>query len=396
LRMTREPSPCHLFVFILPKMWYNIKKRKGFCIMTPEILLENSPISREPGDFPTLAYYGWPSVTVDENGVTYVVCSKRLRHIDPYGKVMLYKSFDQGASWSEGLCLIDTVLDDRDAGILYLGGRHFVVTTFSHTASLYLENANASWTKWQQDVGADEAERRRSLWAGCSDADLTGRSSYIITNDYFATWGAQRMIPITAPHGPMLLAGGELLYVGVPFHAEFAGGKALSPGVYCFISRDCGESWQQHSEISVDARFGACEAHGVQLRDGSIVVSLRTADFHTLTCRSLDGGLTWTAPQDLTYGAPAHLLQLADDSVLITYSKRADVTGQCARRSTDGGVSWSEEFYISRPNSETDFDLGYPATAQYADGSLITVYYQKFGSDRKPSLMRTVWRGIFE
>lgn len=108
------------------------------------ITKEAATISREQGSFPTLPYYGWPSVAVDENDVTYVVVSKRLCHVDPYGKVMLYKSYDKGLSWDEGTCILDTILDDRDAGIVYIGGGRLLVTSFSHDASQYIKNSNTS------------------------------------------------------------------------------------------------------------------------------------------------------------------------------------------------------------------------------------------------------------
>jgi hypothetical protein len=36
--------------------------------------------------------------------------------------------------------------------------------------------------------------------------------------------------------------------------------------------------------------------------------------------------------------------------------------------------------------------LGYHATAAYPDGSFITVYFQRWGKDKKTSLVRTLWR----
>ena len=43
------------------------------------------------------AYDGWPSVTVDENGVLYAVASSfRMQHICPFGKTAMYISRDGG------------------------------------------------------------------------------------------------------------------------------------------------------------------------------------------------------------------------------------------------------------------------------------------------------------
>ena len=76
----------------------------------------------------------------------------------------------------------------------------------------------------------------------------------------------------------------------------------------------------------------------------------------------------------------------------MSYSKRDNVTGQVIRLSCDRGKTWSKEMYISSPLNTSDGDLGYPATAQYKDGTFITVFYQRWESDTKPSLMRSLWK----
>ena len=42
--------------------------------------------------------------------------------------------------------------------------------------------------------------------------------------------------------------------------------------------------------------------------------------------------------------------------------------------------------------NEKDGDLGYPSTVELDDGSLMTVYYQKYEDDKKTSLLYTKWR----
>jgi sialidase-1 len=39
-----------------------------------------------------------------------------------------------------------------------------------------------------------------------------------------------------------------------------------------------------------------------------------------------------------------------------------------------------------------DTDLGYPSTVELSDGSLLTVYYQKYAGDEKCSILQTRWR----
>ncbi len=360
--------------------------------LTVEITQDKACISREPGSFPTLPYYGWPSVAVDENDVTYVVVSKRLLHIDPYGKVMLYKSYDRGMTWDEGTCILDTMLDDRDAGIVYMGNGRMLVTSFSHNSSLYVTNSTSSYVTWQSKVSATEKQRVFDMWNAATSVERTGCSSYIISTDYGKTWSERHLMPVTAPHGPSLLKDGSLMYLGVPKAPKLATGQDLASGVYCYISTDGGETFEQRSRVAIDASYGACEAYGIQLENGRIVATVRTGSFHTMIFYSEDNGYTWSEAKDLTYGAPAQLLQASNGVVIMTYSKRSNTTGQVVRFSYDNGDKWTRELYVSRPASSTDTDLGYPATAQYSDGSFITVYYQKWESDSKPSLMRTLWQ----
>ncbi len=355
------------------------------------ITKEAATISREQGSFPTLPYYGWPSVAVDENDVTYVVVSKRLCHVDPYGKVMLYKSYDKGLTWDEGTCILDTILDDRDAGIVYMGGGRLLVTSFSHDSSQYIKNSNTSYTDWQAKVSAEEKQKVIDRWDAATADELTGCSSFIISTDYGRTWSERHLMPVTAPHGPTLLKDGSLMYLGVPKAPKFATGKNLGSGVYCFISTDGGETFEQRSKLKIDGSLGACEAYGIQLENGRILATVRTNSFHTMLFVSEDCGNSWSEAKDITYGAPAQLVQDANGVVVLSYARRGSPTGQCVRFSVDNGDNWSQEFFVSKPASSSDADLGYPATAQYSDGTFITVYYQKWQSDATPSLMRTLW-----
>ena len=73
----------------------------------------------------------------------------------------------------------------------------------------------------------------------------------------------------------------------------------------------------------------------------------------------------------------------------MSYGYRKPPYGQRARVSYDGGESWSEEIVLR--DDGLDWDLGYPATAECADGSLITVYYQKRAGARHAGIYQTKW-----
>ena len=44
------------------------------------------------------------------------------------------------------------------------------------------------------------------------------------------------------------------------------------------------------------------------------------------------------------------------------------------------------------PRADPDWDLGYPATAELADGSLFSVYYQKAEPNEKGSILWSRWQ----
>ena len=67
-------------------------------------------------------YFGWPTAARLQNGTIAVVASGlRLRHICPFGKTVISYSNDEGQTYTLPAPVIDTVLDDRDGGIMPFG-----------------------------------------------------------------------------------------------------------------------------------------------------------------------------------------------------------------------------------------------------------------------------------
>lgn len=76
-------------------------------------------------------YTAWPSNERSDDGDLLVTASgMRMQHLDPFGKVVLFRSHDEGRHWSAPMVIVDTSWDDRDAGIVNLGGGKYLVTTF--------------------------------------------------------------------------------------------------------------------------------------------------------------------------------------------------------------------------------------------------------------------------
>ncbi len=355
------------------------------------------PITVEIHDGVTidLNYQGWPTICKGEGDTIYAVSSVRILHVDIFGAIGFTKSTDGGKTWEDIELIIDTPLDDRDAGITYLGDNHLMVTWFTHPASLYREGA----------VYGDYRSRLTNAQKKAVDARLDSLSkeesqdgSYVMHSlDGGKTWGDPIAIPVSAPHGATLMQDGKsLIYLGLKKGAS--GSHLDGEAFHMYTSTDGGYTWKYTSSIAMPADVaGACfEAYVIQLSDGTFLASFRhdhSTGLYTYISRSKDGK-RWTPAQRLegVHGSPPHLLELSSGAILLTYAWRGK--GECSIRaclSYDGGVTWEPEFIISNAYNLDDGDHGYPSTVELSDGTLITAYYQRYGSFSFVSFLYTKW-----
>lgn len=336
--------------------------------------------------------HGWPSVCRDETGTLSVVCSGyRCLHICPFGKTLLFQSRDDGKTWSAPIVVNDTALDDRDAGILSLGGQHLMVTWFVHPAHVYLDRFAAGI---KNDASVREAPvvlGALAAWEVYRDRPELGGSFIRHSYDGGMTWGETIRIPVSSPHGPTRLSDGRLLYVGKQMYA------AEEPDgiVAAYESRDEGLTWQRLARIAFpegEPNDLFHEPHAIELPDGSIFCAIRTEKpFSFRTTRSTDGGRTWTPLEETGFcGSPPHLMLHSSGALICSFGRRTEPFGERAAVSYDGGRTWAAE-YILRDDAPYG-DLGYPATVELPGGDLLTVYYQACAADEKPSILWTRWR----
>lgn len=351
-------------------------------------------------------YQAWPTVCADENGTLWAVSSVRLRHIDPFGAIFLYKSTDGGATWTDGVPVIDTPYDDRDPGIAYVGNGKLLISFYYHNPKNYLENTDRQWTCWKDEVpeqvrdaklaeleAAVENGVRGASWVCVLDRDTAEQTRLTDT-------AGMTHVPISAPHGVSVigktvgdLTAGSLLFVGRESYSGLT-------GIPVMVSSDGGATWTQCSTLNIGDIGNFYEAYAIQLSSGRLLAAFRVQGessivFSTYLTWSDDGGKTWVPAQKVTDGAPPHLVQLRNGTVVLTYSYRdyrEKETGIFARISRDGGESWSAEMRLSNQPEVTPYDdLGYPCTVSLADGSLLTVWYQHIGQDAYPSILSLCW-----
>src|SRR5437016_5538955 len=80
-------------------------------------------------------YHGWPTLTRRRDGQLLLVCSGgREAHVCPFGRVELMPSRDDGATWTWPEVLLDSPIDDRDAGVVETAKGSLLVTTFTSLA----------------------------------------------------------------------------------------------------------------------------------------------------------------------------------------------------------------------------------------------------------------------
>ena len=345
----------------------------------------------EDGLFP---YQGWPTVCRDEKGTLYVVSSgHRVEHLCPFGKNLMYVSYDEGETWSAPIIVNDTLLDDRDAGITSLGEDKLLLTWFNREMDFYFKN-----TAWLERA-AGEAKKDLVLgtlnaWRAMPEKDIPGSFTRRSKNGG-KTWEPAQQAPVTSPHGPVKLANGKLFFLGKQF--PFVNDEGP---VQAYESDDEGKTWKYLSTVELP---DGCETknihepHAIELADGTILGALRGQGkevpygFTVYTCISKDGGKTWTHPtgHDIC-GSPPHLLLHSSGAVVMTFGRRAKPYGERARISYDGGVTFQRE--VTLFDDAPDVDLGYPSSVELSDGSILTVYYQKQAGDKFCSILYTKWQ----
>ncbi len=347
-----------------------------------------------------MGYFGWPSITKMDDGTLIAASSgHRKYHVCPWGKTVLHFSKDNGKTWSDSIVLNNSPIDDRDAGIISLGEKKLLVSWFTSDTRIFSEYESMKKSMSREDYEAFIEEI--SSWDDEMVHSYLG--SWIRISEDGINWGAPISVPVTAPHGPIKLANGDLLYLGKgrstgkKYHASLQKGAIKSA-----ISKDEGLNWDIIGEVPIPEDTETAnyhEPHAVELPSGKIIGMIRYQhseniknydSFTMFQTESYDGGKTWsTAKPTGVLGSPPHLLRHSSGVVICVYGYRKEPYGERAMISYDDCKTWITD-YILRDDAP-DSDLGYPASVELEDGSIFTLYYQKYAAGEKPSLLWTRW-----
>lgn len=357
-------------------------------------------VSTESAYIEGQSYFAWPSVTYIDNGRLLAVCSGyRSAHVSPDGRLVGFISNDDGKTWSDPFVIVDSPLDDRDAGVIYWKNK-IIVTWFTHG-----KDYNSTYRAYWDNLGLDDSVEDE--WVGGNSIEGTiGANGQI-------TWSNHQRIRIFSPHG-VFTDGEDLYYVGYidydKVNCGFNGGIGISK------STD-GVTWSEPKVILTNSQVKAKsfnEPHGVFAPNGDLIVMIRSENSASAgkgmyQCVSSDKGQTFS---DLVYTidspcTPPHLFRAHDNTLVLTYGTRgtsatysktnANGYALIAQLSYDNGKTWSQKYTLSTGSALTSGtyasgDIGYSCTTQKGDGKLVTVYYSKdCSNDSFTSIFSVTW-----
>lgn len=338
-------------------------------------------ITKNETEMESNRYLGWPTIVKTNEGELIVAYSgDRDSHVCPWGKTHIIRSLDNGKTWTKPKTITSTPLDDRDAGIIQTAKGTILVSWFTSLAY-----ANKNWKSAYQKyarVAEKISDETKKEWLG----NWVRRSK-----DGGKTWLEPSRTVATAPHGPIQLRDGRLLYIG-------SGKWEGKPTLVAEQSNDDGRTWKVISTFTRSEGLDASinEPHVVELASGKIIAMFRNepkdrSQCYLLQSESYDGGKTWT-PLHSTgiWGYPPHLFELKNGWVLVVYGYRREPFSERACISRDEGKTWDVENEIILAGA-INHDLGYPASTQLDDGSIFTIYYQALKSGEPTCIMSTHW-----
>ena len=350
-----------------------------------EIIEEARTILSNP-DSP-FNYFAWPTVARLPDGRLAVVCSGfRREHICPFGQAVMMTSGDEGKTYSPAVPVIETPLDDRDAGIVSFGENGVIVTSFNNS-----REAQRGWNPDNEeymayvDTVTDEDEAR---YLG---------ATYRISSDGGETFGDILISPVSSPHGPTALRDGSLVWVGRTFSANNVFEDTNAIQAYKIAEDGAMTYLGAVPQVFKDGKkVNMCEPSAIELPDGTLLCHFRGNNlvFTVYQTRSTDGGRTWSQPEQLLDdfgGAPPHLYLHSSGVLICAYGYRAGPTfGIRVMLSRDYGVTWDKDIVLWEEGVSAD--LGYPATVERKDGSLLTVFYAKDAADGPAVIKQIHWK----
>ena len=307
-------------------------------------------------------------------------------HDCPFGKTVISYSRDNGQTYTLPAPVIDTVLDDRDGGIVAYGEKNVIVTSFNNSVEYQRKNCKVN--------GSGEYGQAYVEMIQPEDAAKFLGATFRISHDCGVTFGDIQKSPVTNPHGPVALKDGSLLWVG----NDFTGTKSINQLKAYKMDADGNMTYVGEIEKILwnGQEAESCEPHTALLDDGTLLTHIRVEAKGLYTIyqtESTDEGKTWTTPHQILSdegGAPAHIFKHSSGMLISTYAdRRHEPVSIKAVFSKDNGKTWASDCVLF--SNDARGDMGYCSTIELADGTLLSVFYAEPEDGAPAVIMQQKW-----
>lgn len=328
----------------------------------------------------------WPNLTRLRNGDIVAMIYNQASHARLPGDVDCWASTDEGESWTRRSVAAPRGTPQQNrmkvaAGLNAEG--HLILVT-------------SGWS----DPGNPEA------W---SELGYVLPTWVCVSKDHGHTWSIDEESFPTAPDGRHLIPFGDIMpgADGKLRVATFRRGRGPADGEVPPIPEDDelaaraakgqnwvvsgdGRSWDPPVPLSPVTDWGGVftETAMLHLGDGEWLAAARYEAGPTFVHSSTDDAQSWQRHTKVG-GHPAHLLRLADGTIVLAYGKR----GQAPRGidvvfSDDRGTTWSEPYRIAAIEGN---DMGYPSSVLRRDGQVVTAYYEGGDGVEGYAMKAVIW-----
>ena len=162
---------------------------------------------------------------------------------------------------------------------------------------------------------------------------------------------------------------------------------------YCYLSDDEGKTWREGQRVK--PREGCWEPACIELKDGRVMMLMRTHMGGQYQSLSKDGGATWSEPVKTALvgtAAPVAISRIPTTGDLLAIwnhnpgaKKRNPLT---AAISKDEGKTWQQ---LRNLEDAADDAWAYPAVTWVKDRALITYFNYKGGLSLKLKILPAAW-----
>lgn len=288
--------------------------------------------------------YHFPGAVRLSDGTILVAARCGIEHVDHRGRIEVFRSTDDGRTWSRRRRVWDSRGDDRDPKLSVLASGRILLTFFTRADAKSPKGVDSGVFVLRSDDGGH-------TWQGPTKVETSHPGQ-------LASHGAATAMP-----------DGTIL---VPVYSSQGSGTVRS--------RDDGLTFPAESEQWFDCDgVGTNEVTLHVMRDGLVLAWVRLGDERegSLIFRSTDSGHTWTGPEHSPIAqSSADMLELGDGSLLLAWGDLSHRFG--ARRVTCAAIvehpaePWRPT-HAAPVWDAFNFDQGNPSLVSLPDGGVLMV-----------------------